>query len=379
MDLLLDAEQRRFRDEVRTFLDERLTDELRDGQSRTIGVYPEPDLSLAWQRILLEKGWAAPTWPTKFGGTGWSPLERFIFENECAQAGAPLVYPIGMRLVAPVLMEFGSPEQQQRWLPQILSGEDYWCQGFSEPGAGSDLASLRTRATREGDSYRINGSKMWTTHAHHANRMFALVRTAETERPQQGISFVVIDLHQPGVDIRPIISIGGDHDVNQVFLTDVVIPADNLIGEENHGWTYAKYLLEFERGTGLFSGRLRASLRRAEAALNGPPSAHQQRLIAEVAMELDVFEMFELSVVGTLPNGGAPGPVSSVLKLRASRLKQTVSQLGVALLGADGVRRVPGSTEDVLITDYLNARAATIFGGAAEVQLGIIAKALGEL
>ncbi|SFS10522.1 acyl-CoA dehydrogenase family protein [Sphingomonas jatrophae] len=379
MDLVLDADQRRFRDEVRAFLQDALTDGLRAGQSRVIGVYPEPDVSLAWQRKLFERGWAAPTWPVEHGGTGWTALQRFIFECECAQAGAPLLYPIGIRLVAPVIMAFGSPEQQARWLPRILSGEDYWCQGFSEPGAGSDLGSLSTRAVRDGDEYVINGSKMWTTHAHHANRMFALVRTREAERPSDGISFVAIDLDTPGVEIRPIISIGGDHDVNQVFLSDVRIPAENLIGEENRGWVYAKYLLEFERGYGLFSGRLRASLRRAEAALKAPATPAQRRRIAEVAMELDVFEMLELSVVGTLPNGAAPGPVSSVLKLRASRLKQAVTQLGVELLGADGVRRVEGSPGNILVTDYLNARAATIFGGAAEVQLGIIAKALGGL
>lgn len=378
MDLALSPEQQAFREEVRAFLRDNLTPDLIAGQARVIGVYPEPEVSLAWQRILAARGWAAPTWPVEYGGTGWNALERFIFENECAQAGAPLIYPIGMRLVAPVIIAFGSEAQKRDWLPRILSGEDYWCQGFSEPGAGSDLASLSTRAEREGDRYVVNGSKMWTTHAHHANRMFALVRTRTDERPSDGISFVAIDMEAPGVEVRPIISIGGDHDVNQVFLTDVSVPLTDRIGEENKGWAYAKYLLEFERGTGLFAGRLRASLRRIEKAL-GETSEAQQNRIAETAIELDAFEMLELSVIGTLANGSAPGPISSVLKLRASRLKQAISRLGMELLGSDALRRQPGTIEDVLATDFLNARAATIFGGAAEVQLGIIAKRLAGL
>lgn len=379
MDLTLTQDQHRFRDEVRAFLAEALTNELRAGQARTIGVYPEPDVALAWQRKLHARGWAAPSWPAEFGGTGWTSLERFIFECECALAGAPIVYPIGIRLVAPVIMAFGSPEQQQSWLPRILSGEDYWCQGFSEPGAGSDLGSLSTRAVRDGDDYVINGSKIWTTHAHHANLMFALVRTADTERRQDGISFVAIELDRPGIDIRPIISIGGDHDVNQVFLSDVRIPLSNRIGEENRGWQYAKYLLEFERGNGLFSGRLRSSLKRIEASLPRPANTAQQRRIAELAIEVDIFEMLELVTIGTLPNDVAPGPVSSVLKLRASRLKQAIADLGVELLGAEALRREDGARANIVVTDHLNSRAATIFGGAAEVQLGIIAKTLGRL
>ncbi|MES2290683.1 MAG: acyl-CoA dehydrogenase family protein [Pseudomonadota bacterium] len=379
MDLLLDSDQRDFRNDIRAFLDETLTDDLREGQARMIGVYPEPEISLAWQRKLHEKGWAAPIWPVDFGGTGWTALERFIFESECAQAGAPLVYPIGIRLVAPVIIAFGTPEQQQQWLPRILSGEDYWCQGFSEPGAGSDLGALSTRAVREGDEYVINGSKIWTTHAHHANLMFALVRTANTERRQDGISFVAIELDRPGVDIRPIISIGGDHDVNEVFLTDVRIPVSNRIGEENRGWSYAKYLLEFERGVGLFSGRLRSSLKRVEATLPSAPDMGQQRRIAEVAMELDAFEMLELMTVGTLPTGAAPGPISSVLKLRASRLKQAIGELAIELLGTEALRREASTRSNIVVSDYLNSRAATIFGGTAEVQLGIIARSLGGL
>ena len=378
MDLCLSPALRAFRDEVRAFLAAELTDDLRAGQARSIGVYPEPSVALAWQRRLAARGWAAPAWPEAFGGTGWSALERFVFESECALAGAPIVYPIGLRLVAPVIIAFGSPEQQSAWLPRILSGEDYWCQGFSEPGAGSDLASLATRAEDQGDAYLINGSKLWTTHAHHSNWMFALVRTASSTRRQDGISFVAIPMDAPGVTVRPIISIGGDHDVNEVFFSDVRIPKEYRIGEENKGWAYAKYLLEFERGTGLFSGRLRSSLKRVEDALSSAPDAGQRRRIAEVAMEIDVFEMLELLTLGTLPNGAAPGPVSSVLKLRASRLKQTVAGLGMELLGREALRR-DDSAAGVLVGDYLNSRAATIFGGSSEVQLGIIARTIGGL
>lgn len=379
MDLLLDAPLRTFRDEVRAFVAAALTDEMRAGQAATIGVYPEPAVALAWQKRLYEHGWAAPAWPVEYGGTGWSAIQRFIFEHECALAGAPMVYPIGIRLAAPVIIAFGSDAQRQRWLPRMLSGEDYWCQGFSEPGAGSDLGALSTRARADGDDYVVSGSKIWTTHAHHANWMFALVRTADTKRRQDGISFLAIELDRAGVDIRPIISIGGDHDVNQVFFDEVRVPRANLIGEENRGWAYAKHLLELERGNGLFSGRLRASLKRVEAALPAAPDAAQRRRIAEVAMELDAFEMLELSAIGTLPAGALPGPLSSVLKLRASRLKQAVAALGVQLLGAEALRRPGGTRGDVLITDYLNSRAATIFGGTAEVQLGIIAKSLGGI
>ncbi|WP_205008260.1 acyl-CoA dehydrogenase family protein [Sphingosinicella ginsenosidimutans] len=379
VDLLLDADQQRFRDEVRRFLADALTEELRAGQARTIGVYPEPDVSLAWQRRLAERGWAAPAWPARFGGTGWTALERFIFESECALAGAPVVYPIGLRLVAPVIMAFGSEAQQNRWLPRILSGDDYWCQGFSEPGAGSDLGSLTTRAVSDGDDYVVSGSKIWTTHAHHANWMFALVRTADTPRRQDGISFLAIELDRKGIEIRPIVSIGGDHEVNQVFFDDVRVPRGNRIGEENKGWSYAKYLLEFERGTGLASSRLRSALKRVEAALPAPPDAVQRARIAEVAIDLDSFEMLELMTIGVLPNGAPPGPASSVLKLRASRLKQAVARLGMDLLGPEALRREAGSAADILVGDYLNSRAATIFGGTSEVQLGIIAKTLGGL
>ena len=381
MDLLLNQDELQFRDEIRSFLQSELSPEMRAGQLHTIGVYPDPEISRAWQRALAKRGWAAPAWPVEYGGPGWSAIERFIFESECALAGAPIVYPIGIRLVAPVIIAFGSDEQRARWLPRILTDDDHWCQGFSEPGAGSDLASLSTRAVKDEGEYIVNGSKLWTTHAHHANWMFALVRTGDTPRRQDGISFLAIELDRPGIEIQPIISIGGDHDVNQVFLSDVRVPRDCLIGEEGHGWKYAKYLLEFERGNGLFSSRLRSSLKRIELALGDVEESSARQRIAEVAFEIDVFEMLELMTLGTLPNGSAPGPVSSVLKLRASRLKQRVARLGVDLLGRRALVRDAGEDDlsSVLVTDYLNSRAATIFGGTSEVQLSIIARTLAGL
>ena len=389
MDLRLDPELVSFRAEVRDFLREHLTPQLRLGQYRTASVYPEPEISGPWQQALQRRGWLVPLWPREWGGTGWTPVQRFIFETECALAGAPLVHPMGVRLVGPVILKFGTEEQKRRHLPRILSSEDYWCQGFSEPGAGSDLASLKLRAEVDGADYVLNGSKIWTTHAHHANRMFALVRTSSAGRRQDGISFLLIDMHSPGLTVRPIETIGGDHDLNEVFFADVRVPRDNLVGEENRGWDCAKYLLEFERGAGIFSPRLRAQFKRVGDALReldgeGLPLAGElSARFGEMASDLDTFEMLELKVLGSLAPGETPGPLSSVLKLRSSRIKQGIAELGLEVLGPESLRwqAGPRSPEDAraapaLLQDYLNSRAFTIFGGAAEVQLGIIAKTL---
>lgn len=389
MNLTLTPEQQAFRDEVRAFLRDNLTDDLRQGQRFTSGVYPEPEISAPWQRKLNEKGWLVPLWPRELGGTDWTAVERFIFEVECALAGAPLVHPMGVRLVGPVIIRFGTEEQKQRYLPRILSSEDYWCQGFSEPGAGSDLASLKMRAIPDGDDYILNGSKIWTTHAHHANMMFALVRTSTEGRRQEGISFLLIDMNTPGIEVRRIDTIGGDHDVNEVFFTDVRVPQANRVGPENAGWECAKYLLEFERGAGIFSGRLRSQLKRIgevieELAAQGRDirsNAHLMARFGELCADLDSFEMMELRIMGGLQPGQNPGPVSSILKLRNSRMKQAIAEFGAEILGHEGLRWRAGEVDtdaldSVLIPDYLNSRAFTIFGGASEVQLGIIAKSV---
>jgi acyl-CoA dehydrogenase len=390
VNLSLDAREERFREEVRAFLADKLTAETRSQQRKSAGVYPHPSVSRPWQRTLHERGWGAPLWPVEYGGTGWSPIERFIFEYECARAGAPLPHPIGTRLVGPVILRFGTQEQKAYYLPRIVSAEDYWCQGYSEPNAGSDLASLKTRAVRDGDLYVVNGSKIWTTHAHFADKMFMLVRTSSSARPQAGISFLLVDMNTPGISVRPILSMSGEHELNQVFFEDVKVPVSQRVGPEDEGWTCAKYLLEFERGGGMFSARMRASLDRvqeviaAQAAegmqvMNDPVAASR---FAEVAAELDVFEMLELRIAGQLQAGQNPGPVASILKLRASRLKQEIGKLGIDLLSDVGLDL--GALQDdpdalgvpTLVRDYLNSRATTIFGGASEIQLGLIAKAL---
>lgn len=388
MNLELDAADARFREEVRAFLRQHLDPELRRGQRLTTGLYPEPEISRPWQQALQRRGWLVPLWPTQWGGTGWSPVQRFIFETECALAGAPVVHPMGVRLVGPVLLRFGTDAQKKHYLPRILSCEDYWCQGFSEPGAGSDLAALKLRAVPDGDDYVLNGSKIWTTQAHLANRMFALVRTSTEGRKQEGISFLLLDMRSPGITVRPIATIGGDHDLNEVFFEDVRVPRENLVGEENRGWDCAKYLLEFERGAGIFSPRLRSQLKRIGDAIDALRARGRvfgesfEARFGEVASDLDCFEMLELKTLGSLEVGQNPGPVSSILKLRASRTRQAIGELGVEALGMEGLRwrdtpAAHGLEDEVLGTllpDYLNSRAYTIFGGAAEVQLGIIAK-----
>ncbi|MGJ7525389.1 acyl-CoA dehydrogenase family protein [Variovorax sp. GB1P17] len=381
MNLELEPADLAFRDEVRGFLAAHLSDALREGQGGTTSMYPEPEVSTPWQRALQSKGWLVPLWPKEWGGTGWSALRRFIFETECALAGAPLVHPMGVRLVGPVILRYGTQEQKQRYLPRILSSEDYWCQGFSEPNAGSDLASLSLRARADGSDYVLDGSKIWTSYAHHANRMFALVRTSAEGRKQQGISFLLIDMTLPGITVRPIATIGGDHEVNEVHFDAVRVPQADRIGEENAGWECAKYLLEFERGAGIFSPRLRSQLKRVAQALHAPGAASDElmRRFGEVVSDVDTFEWLELRTMGGLAPGANPGPVSSILKLRASRLKQAIGELGVEALGADSLRwrSDPADKRNAagtLVPEYCNSRAYTIFGGAAEIQLGLIAR-----
>lgn len=386
MNLVMDSADVAFREEVRAFVRENLPPGLRRGQTLTTSMYPERAVSDPWQQALQRRGWLVPLWPKEWGGTGWTPIQRFIFETECALAGAPLVHPMGVRLVGPVILRFGTHEQKARYLPRILSSEDYWCQGFSEPGAGSDLASLKLRAVPDGDDYVLNGSKIWTSYAQRANRMFALVRTGTEGKKQDGISFLLVDMDTPGITIRPIITIGGEHEVNEVFFDDVRVPRANLVGEENRGWDCAKYLLEFERGAGIFSPRMRSQLKRVGDAIEILRARGMSFGVAlearfgEVTADLDAFEMLELKVLGQLQPGQNPGAVSSILKLRASRTKQAIAELGVEVLGVEGLRwKDHGDSEDdevlaTLLPDYLNSRAYTIFGGAAEVQLGIIAR-----
>jgi acyl-CoA dehydrogenase len=393
MDLTFSAEERAFEQEVRDFIAENLTPEVKRATSLTPSVFSDPDIGKAWQRALHKRGWGAPGWPVEHGGPDWTPAQRWIFEAESARAGVPNVNVMGVKMVGPVIIGFGSQQQKDFYLPRILSGEDYWCQGYSEPGSGSDLASLKTRAVRDGDDYVINGTKIWTTHAHHANRMFALVRTNESERQQDGISFVLIDMTTKGITTRPILTIGGDHEVNQVFFDDVRVPVANRVGEEGKGWTYGKYLLEFERGAGIASAKLREALRSISdlaasdltgRAIDDPDIAMK---MSEIEVDIDALEMTELRVLSALQTGQNPGAVSSVLKLRNSEIRQAVTRLGADVIGYDALaveparpfyrlNHEPATPEDMLtvMPEYLNGRAYTIFGGSSEIQREIIAK-----
>lgn len=384
-----------FRAEVRDWLAAHLTDELRAAAACATSVFVEPPHNVEWQRILDARGWAVPNWPVEHGGPGWDADQRHIFDSECAAAGAPALSPMGLKMVAPCIMRFGTPEQQAHYLPRLKSGQDYWCQGYSEPQAGSDLAALQLRADKDGDDYVLNGSKIWTTHAHFANRMFALVRTNRDGRPQQGITFLLLDMATPGITVRPIRSIADDHDFNEVFFDNVRVPQANRLGEEDAGWAVAKYLLEFER-TAAYAASLRATLdrmraRAAEGAAGERPiddRAIRQRL-AELAVLVDAIEASEAQMLAAMRRGQSPGPASSMLKVQGTEAQQRIQELGVALAAdfaavhQSAARKVGsnvapvGNAADITATArYFNGRAASIYGGSNEIQRGIMAKML---
>ncbi|GAB7552164.1 acyl-CoA dehydrogenase family protein [Novosphingobium sp. 11B] len=399
MDIELSPQDAAFRDDVRAFLRDNLPAEVKAGAAATPSVFVEPEIGQAWNAVLNKQGWLGYQWPAEHGGTGWTPLQRYLFEKECAAAGAPNLTVLGLKLLAPVIYNFGTDAQKAQVLPRILSGEDYWCQGFSEPGAGSDLASLKTRAIREGDHYRVNGSKIWTTHAHHANRMFTLVRTNTEVKKQAGISFLLIDLDTPGVSVRPILTNAGDHEVNQVFLEDVMVPAENLVGGEGDGWTIAKFLLENERGGSCHAPKLGYDLDQIEAAAKdesdgkGGILADQtdwRRRVAKARLSVNALEMIELKIISEIAKGRKAGPQTSLTKLLASNLRQEIDLLAVDLYGPAGLQletarplygdnapaAVHSKAAQVASARYLNSRAWTIFGGTNEVQSTIIAKSV---
>jgi alkylation response protein AidB-like acyl-CoA dehydrogenase len=397
MDMEFSSDDMAFREEVRAFLDAELSDHLKDGARKTPGVFVEPDIGMEWHKILAKKGWVAPHWPKEDGGTGWTPTQKFIFEKECALAGAPALSILGLRLVGPVICAFGTDEQKARFLPGILSGEDYWCQGYSEPGSGSDLASLKTSAKLEGDEYTINGSKIWTTHAHHADWIFALVRTDTEVKKQAGITFLLVPMDQPGVEVTPIMSMSGDHEVNQVFFTDAKTALDCRIGEEGQGWSIAKFLLENERGGSCYAPRLLQGIARLEELAENQPSgvngaiAHDVRFrdkLSRIKLDAEALEITELRILADLSKGRAPGPQTSLVKLLGSNIGQSIESLRIELLGPDALQLPPerplygneapepiGSPiAQVSMGKFLNGRASTIFGGSDEVQKNIIAK-----
>jgi alkylation response protein AidB-like acyl-CoA dehydrogenase len=399
MDLSLGPEDEAFRSEVRRFLDENLSEDLREAGRKTGGVFAEFSAGLRWHKVLAKRGWSAPTWPREYGGTGWTATQRYIFARECTAADAPRIFSMGIRMVGPVIMKFGTPEQKAKYLPGIVSGDIVFCQGYSEPGSGSDLASLKTRAVRDGDDYVINGTKIWTTGAHVANRMFCLVRTSTEGKPQDGISFVLIDsMDRPGLSVQPIVTLAGDHEVNQVFFDNVRTPVANRIGPENAGWTVAKYLLEFERGGDAYTPNLHArlddvrSIAREEAADGSGRLADERGFaerLAEADLAIQALEMIELQVLSDLSKGRNPGAVSSLMKIRGSETLQAIDHLGVEALAwyaapFEPEARLLGHNEPTVTPDYgitamplyLNNRAATIYAGSNEIQRNIVAKAV---
>lgn len=387
MDITLSAEDLAFRDEVRAFMKENFTEELKarmKDKENLKGAF------IDWQRALNAKGWVAPGWPEEHGGCSWTPTQSYIFECERAEVGAPDVIPFGLKMVAPVIYGFGNDEQKQRFLPRILNSDDWWCQGYSEPGAGSDLAALKTKAELDGDDYVVNGAKVWTSYAQHADWIFCLVRTDSSGRRQDGISFLLIDMKTPGITVNPIPSIDGVHTLNEVLFDNVRVPVANRIGEQDKGWTYAKALLSHER-TAIAevagSKKNLAELRKlAKAEINGGQRLIDDPLFAaklnSIEIELMALEYTELRVLAQVESGGAPGAESSLLKIKGTEIQQALQEIRMDIAGY-----YSGAIEGDLGSDalghefanyareaYMYGRAATIYGGSNEVQKNIIAK-----
>ncbi|TMM46115.1 acyl-CoA dehydrogenase family protein [Qipengyuania marisflavi] len=398
MNLEFSPEEETFRAEVRAFLKDklpaRLADKVRTGQRLS-----KVDME-QWHAILNERGWLANHWPEEYGGTGWSVMQRFIFETETAIAHAPRIIPFGLSMLAPVLIKYGTEEQKQHYLPRILDGTDWWCQGYSEPGAGSDLASLKTSAVRDGDHYIVNGQKTWTTLAQYADWIFCLVRTSNEGKRQQGISFLLIDMKTPGIDVRPIKLLEGDHEVNEVFFTDVKVPVANLVGEQDKGWTYAKYLLTYERtniaGVGMSMALFdelqdisRSTWRDGRPVAEDPLFAQR---MAKLEIDLENMKTTNLRVLDAAGAGHAPTAESSMLKIRGTEIRQEINDLMRRAAGRyaapfidealdEGWNGEPVGPEwaGPAAAQYFNNRKLSIFGGSNEVQREIITKTILEL
>jgi alkylation response protein AidB-like acyl-CoA dehydrogenase len=393
MQIGFDRAHERFREEVRQFFDAALDPELKRARRFMTSVYCDYETGMKWQRILHDKGWLVPSWPVEYGGTGWSLTQRYIFNCERARANPPPVSPMGLGMLGPALLGCGTDAQRAYYLPRIRSGEDFWCQGYSEPQAGSDLAGLQTSARADGDDFIVNGTKIWTTHAHYANRMFCLVRTGRFARPQQGVTFLLLDMKAPGVTTRPIPFYSGDFEQCQVLFDDVRVPRANAVGKENEGWSVTKYLLEFERGGGSSAPGLQqaiANVRTLWDSTTPLPSEHAiaARLDA-LETEVDALEVTEWRCLSDAERLGKPGPASSMLKIKATELSQQISEVAVEASAYYGLPYQPdvieargGSAfagpEQALTTTgfYFNNRAASIYGGSNEIQRNIIAKAV---
>lgn len=385
-----------FQDEVRTFLQSEFPKDYRLKIDANIRLSKEEIVD--WQKILYRKGWAASSWPKEFGGTGWSQIQKHIFANEMGLIGAPEPVPFGMKMVAPIIMAYGSDEQKARFLPDILESNVWWCQGYSEPNAGSDLASLKTSAVRDGDHYVVNGAKTWNTYGQYADWIFCLVRTDNSVKKQEGISFLLIDMHSPGISLKPIVLIDGHPEVNEVFFDDVRVPAENLIGEENKGWTYAKVLLTHERTniSGVPRGRRRLrSLKRLATETDDGFGANMmenqifKNKIASLEIELEALEYAELRTLASVSAGKAPGPESSILKIVGTEIAQRIDEIFMELAALQCLPYVPEQFEDgyqgapigiessaSATLTYFNNRKASIYGGSNEIQRNIICKAV---
>jgi alkylation response protein AidB-like acyl-CoA dehydrogenase len=407
MDLSWSDADRRFRDEVKAFLEAELTPELRHVGKTLTSVYAERDVGLAWQAILYRKGWVAPAWPKEYDGCAWSVTERYIFASELAKAHAPPLSPMGLGMCGPVLIGHGTPEQKAHFLPRMLKGEDFWCQGYSEPESGSDLASLQMSAVEDGDDFVCTGHKLWTTHAAVANWIFCLVRTSKEAIPQRGITFLLIDMRARGVEVQPIVSLSGEHIQNHVFFTDVRVPKANVVGRVGEGWSVAKYLMQFERGGGVQAPGLTIRLRKIAATIEaetaGRPELAQEaaalrRQAADAAIQIEALEAVELKLLSRLSAGDAPGAESSLQKTVGTELSQRLTEIALAAAGlfaqvyqphtVSPGGPVPGYVPPndasgvgpdyswTVAAKYLNDRAGSIYAGSNEIQRNIMAKAI---
>ena len=391
MDLSFSPEEEAFRAEVRRFIADNFPESLKGRSRRDFDTRED---FVAWHKVLYKKGWVAPLWPVEYGGTGWTVTQRYIFNEECAEAETPPLLPFGLSMCGPVIYTFGNAAQKQRFLPGILSGEDWWCQGYSEPGSGSDLASLKTRAVREGDHYIVNGQKTWTTLAQYADWIFCLVRTDPDVKQQEGISFLLIDMKTPGITVKPIIVLDGAHEVNEVFFDNVKVPVENRIGEENKGWTYAKFLLVHERSGIAGVARSKKAIERLKQIatselVDGTPlmkTDEFSRKVAELEIDLAALEYTELRTLAREAQGKHAGPESSILKIKGTEVQQRITELAVEAVGyyAYPYARFFGDNEYPVGPDYalgqsgayFNMRKASIYGGSNEIQRNIIAKAV---
>ena len=395
MSLKLSPADEAFREDVRAFLDANLTDEIRRAGAGMTSVYADHEASMKWQAILHAKGWAAPAWPVAHGGAGWSVVQRHIFARERVLAGAPPLSPMGIAMVGPAILHFGTDAQKAHFLPRILSGEHFWCQGYSEPQAGSDLAALQMRAERDGDNFICNGTKIWTTHANVANWIFCLVRTTRGPKAQQGITFLLMDMATPGIEVRPIVMNSGEWIQNQIFFDDVRVPVANVLGEIDDGWTVAKYLLQFERGGSAYAPELQVRLEALKREAPELPELAEK--LTDFEIRLEVLDALEGEILSAVSQGRDVGTDASMMKILGTELQQRLTELALEAAGPLGRAWQPGATapggpvlgypgqinrhssgepwQAIAPLRYLNERAGSIYAGTNEIQRGIIAKA----